>query len=163
MNLADRIEASVGKWLVITRRFLCNTRNNDVGAGKIYEIQSSEILPNSVIKQDNGRWNVSCRRNFFCYDKHTEDNSIVVITASGNVWLDTFQIAEFSELTTRHEVKVHCDAHEGSCLGWDLFIVADTEEEAMELFVQEWKDDPQWKRLPNPKPWIAGNRKVVRE
>lgn len=99
MYLADRIEASVGKWLVITRRFLCNTKTNAIGDGKTYAVQTSEILPDSVIKHDNGRWNVSCSRNFFCYDKHTEDNSIVVITANGNVWLDTFQIAEFSELS----------------------------------------------------------------
>lgn len=163
MNLADRIEAGVGKWLVITRRFLCNTRNNDVGDGKIYKVQSSEILPNSVTRHKSGGWNVSCHYNLFGYDEHTEDDRIVVITASGNVWLDTFQIAEFSDLTERFEVKVHCDAHEGSCLGWDLFLVADTEEEALELFVKAWKDDPKWKLLPNPKPWIAGSRYVVRE
>ena len=163
MSLADRIEANVGKWLVITRRFLCSTRNNDVGDGKIDKVHSSEILPNSVTRHDSGAWSVSCHYNLFCYDEHTDDDRIVVNAANGNVWLDNFQIAEFSELTTRHEVKVHCDAHEGSCLGWDLFIVADTDEEAMDLFVEAWKDDPQWKRLPNPKPWIAGCRKVVRE
>jgi hypothetical protein len=163
MSLADRIEANVGKWLVITRRFLCNTKTNDVGDGGIFKVHSSEILPSSVTRHDSGGWNVSCHYNLFCYDDHTDDNSVLVVTGSGNVWLDTFQIAGFSELTERYEVKVRCDSHSGSCLGWDLFIVADTEEEALALFVETWKGNPQWTLLPNPKPWIAGSRSVVRE
>ena len=163
MSLADRIEANVGKWLVITRRFLCSMRNNDVGNGEISEVQSSEILPNSVTRHASGSWGVSCHYNLFGYDAHTDYDRILVNNASGNVWLDNFQIADFSELTTRFEVKVRCDSHNGSCLGWDLFIVADTDEAALDLFVEAWKDDPQWKRLPNPKPWIAGSRYVVRE
>ena len=163
MSLADRIESSVGKWLVITRRFLCNTRTNDVGVGEIFKVHSNKVLTSSVTKHDSGGWNVWCGYTLFCYDDHTDDNSVLVVTGSGNVWLDTFQIADFSELTLRFEVKVRCDSHPGSCLGWDLFIVADTEKEALDLFVEKWKNAPQWKLLPNPKPWIAGSRFVVRD
>ena len=160
--LADRIQSSVGKWLMITRKFLCNINDNSLGVDSIYSVYCSEILSNTVNRYDCGSWDVFCQRNLFRYDKHNTENHVISTNGLGNIWLDTFQIVDYAQLTRRFDVRLHYGRCDESCAAWDSFIVADTEEEALKLFVEKWKDDPSYQLLKNPTPWINSFQHVVR-